>query len=91
MLILSRKSNESILIGENIRITVTSVRGRYVRIGIEAPGNVGVFREELCPDPDAERGPADRGIGRRVRADHEHHAITRIGESEGDKSIALDA
>jgi carbon storage regulator len=91
MLILSRKSSESILIGDDIRITVTSIRSRYVRIGIEAPGNVGVFREELCPDPDAEPSPAASGIGLRIRAKHEHRAVTRIGETEGDGSIALDA
>jgi carbon storage regulator len=91
MLILSRKSSESILIGDDIRITVTSIRGRYVRIGIEAPGNVGVFREELCPDPDVEPSPAASGIGLRIRAKHEHRAVTRIGEAAGDESIALDA
>jgi carbon storage regulator len=47
MLVLTRKENESILIGENIRITVTSIRGHHVRIGIEAPSFIPVVREEL--------------------------------------------
>ncbi len=47
MLILSRKAGESIFIGDNIRITVTSIRGQCVRLGIEAPGDVGIYREEL--------------------------------------------
>jgi carbon storage regulator len=47
MLVLTRKQNESILIGDNIRITVTSVRGCHARIGVEAPQNVPVVREEL--------------------------------------------
>ena len=47
MLVLSRKPNESILIGDSIRITVSSIRGSHVRIGIEAPASVPVLREEL--------------------------------------------
>jgi carbon storage regulator len=47
MLVLSRKSNESILIGNNIRVTVASIRGGQVRIGIEAPQSIPVIREEL--------------------------------------------
>jgi carbon storage regulator len=51
MLVLSRKLDESIVIGNNIRITVVGIRGGQVRIGIEAPPSVKVFREELCmPD-----------------------------------------
>jgi carbon storage regulator len=47
MLVLSRKPNESILIADNIRITVASIRGHHVRIGIEAPNCIPVVREEL--------------------------------------------
>lgn len=47
MLVLSRKVGEKLLIGENIVITVTEVRGDKVRIGIEAPPDVRVLREEL--------------------------------------------
>ena len=48
MLVLSRKQNQSIVINNNIRITVVSIRGNQVRLGIEAPPSVPVFREELC-------------------------------------------
>lgn len=47
MLVLSRRIDERILIGDDVRITVVSIRGNKVRIGIEAPDQVNVYREEL--------------------------------------------
>ncbi len=47
MLVLTRKLNESIQIGEDIRITVVRIKGNTVRIGIEAPQQVRVVRGEL--------------------------------------------
>ena len=47
MLILSRKIDEKIKIGENITITLIDVRGDQVKIGVEAPKNVKVFRQEV--------------------------------------------
>lgn len=47
MLVLSRKKNEKLVIGDNITITVVEIRGDKVRIGIEAPRAVGVHREEI--------------------------------------------
>lgn len=47
MLVLSRKVNESIVINENIVITVIEVRGDKVRLGVEAPKDVPVHREEV--------------------------------------------
>jgi carbon storage regulator len=49
VLVLSRRINETIVIGENIRITLTSIQGRQVRIAIDAPKEVVVLREELTP------------------------------------------
>lgn len=48
MLVLSRKVGERILIGENIAITVVRVSGGGVRLGIEAPNDLPVVREELA-------------------------------------------
>ena len=47
MLVLSRKKNERIVIGENIVITVVEIRGDRVRLGIEAPQEVPIHRSEV--------------------------------------------
>ncbi len=47
MLVLSRKESEKILVGENVRITIIRVTPKSVRIGIEAPANMSILREEL--------------------------------------------
>lgn len=47
MLILSRRTGESILIGDDVTITILSVKGKQVRIGITAPPDVSVHREEI--------------------------------------------
>lgn len=47
MLILTRKPSESLIIGEDIVVTILGIRGNQVRIGIEAPPNVSVDREEI--------------------------------------------
>jgi len=47
VLVLTRKSNQSIMIGDDIEISVLAVMGEKVRIGIEAPRSVPVFRREV--------------------------------------------
>jgi carbon storage regulator len=47
MLVLSRKTEESIVIGDNIKITIVRIAGDKVRIGIEAPPDVPVHRQEV--------------------------------------------
>lgn len=47
MLILTRKAGESLMVGDEISVTVLGVKGNQVRIGINAPTDVGVHREEI--------------------------------------------
>jgi carbon storage regulator len=66
VLVLSRKTGEKILVGDGITISVVEVRGNRVRLGIEAPAHVAIFREELAPgEPAAHRAPS---IGRHASA-----------------------
>ena len=50
MLVLSRKPGESILIGDDIEISIVEVRGDTVRIGINAPRNITILRQELMAE-----------------------------------------
>lgn len=48
MLVLTRRPDESIMIGDNVKITVLGFRGNQIVIGIEAPKTVKVLREEIA-------------------------------------------
>ena len=47
MLVLSRQKDESIMIGDDVEITIVDVRGDKVRLGINAPRNIAVHRKEI--------------------------------------------
>ena len=76
MLVLTRKSNQSIMIGDDIEVTVLSIMGEKVRIGIQAPRDVPVFRREVyleiqqerrsvaAGSPGESRGEVDRALHR---------------------------
>ena len=68
MLVLSRKRFERLLIGPDIRITIVKVDRSQVRLGIEAPADHAILREELVrPEPEPEPAPmADRSVLRRA-------------------------
>lgn len=60
MLVLSRKLNEKIIIDNEIVVTVVKIDRNQVRLGIEAPGHIPVYREEILPATHAAR--ADSAI-----------------------------
>jgi carbon storage regulator len=60
MLVLSRKLNEKIVIDGGIVVTVVKIDRNQIRLGIEAPAHVGVFREEIAGS--ARRGAPDKAM-----------------------------
>ena len=64
MLVLSRQKDESIIIGDNVVITIVDVRGDKVRLGITAPKEISVHRQEVyeaIQREKAEKAKADKG------------------------------
>lgn len=65
MLILTRKVNESLIVGDDITITVLGVKGNQVRLGVTAPRDVAVHREEIyqriSDEPSADEGDSLKG------------------------------
>ena len=59
MLILSRRLNEKLVIGENITVTLLGIQGNQARIGIDAPKDISVHREEIFLRIQAENDAVD--------------------------------
>ena len=74
MLVLTRKSNQSIMIGDEIEVSVLSIMGEKVRIGIQAPREIPVFRKEVYLEIQQER--AGELTGARTEVDD---ALRRLG------------
>jgi carbon storage regulator len=64
MLVLTRKSNQSIMIGDDIEVSVLSVMGDKVRIGIRAPQDIPVFRTEIYLEIQRDGAHSDAGSGK---------------------------
>ena len=80
MLVLTRKSNQSIMIGDDIEVSVLAIMGEKVRIGIQAPRDIPVFRKEVYLEIQQERSGAGKGVTRRGRR---RAARTRRSELAG--------
>jgi carbon storage regulator len=70
MLILTRRTGESLRIGDDVEVTVMAVNGSQVRIGIKAPRNVAVDRQEIAERKQREREPL-RGNAEPLRGNAE--------------------
>jgi carbon storage regulator len=77
VLVLTRKSNQSIMIGDDIEISVLAIMGEKVRIGVDAPRAVPVFRKEVYEEIQQDRASADDG-----REDVEE-ALDRLKDPDG--------
>ena len=79
MLVLTRKSNQSIMIGDDIEISVLAIMGEKVRIGVDAPRAVPVFRKEVYEEIQEDRAAAVKGD------DHEDvdRALDRLKDPDG--------
>ncbi len=79
MLVLTRKSNQSIMIGDDIEVSVLSIMGEKVRIGIQAPRDIPVFRKEVYLEIQQERAKEMAGANVRAEVDQ---ALRKLGETE---------
>ncbi|MFC1762192.1 carbon storage regulator CsrA [Planctomycetota bacterium] len=59
MLVLSRKRDESIMIADNVEVTIVDIRGEKVRLGITAPKDIPVHRREIYDAIQREKGQSD--------------------------------
>jgi carbon storage regulator len=69
VLVLTRKSNQSIMIGDNIEVSVLSIMGEKVRVGIQAPRDIPVFRKEVYLEIQQERAKEMAGANVREEVD----------------------
>ncbi len=87
MLVLTRKQNEKIRIGENITITVIRMKGKSVRLGIEAPKSINVLRGELLFDADSDQADIHCGSGSKDQAVEDTIIECRIPRSEHEQFV----
>jgi carbon storage regulator len=81
MLTLSRKPGQSIIIGKNIIVTVKDLRGRTVRLSVEAPGGMPIYREELHAEIEAENRRAAQSLNQLDSRFNDSAAVLSIGKA----------
>jgi len=69
MLVLSRQKDETIVIGDDIEITIVDVRGDKVRLGINAPREISVHRKEIYDAIQREKADIDKKLAEKLSED----------------------
>jgi len=77
MLILTRRVSECLMIGDNVSVTILGVKGKQVRIGIDAPKEVAVHRKEIY-----DRISAEKNESKSLSAKSDYPAKRKIDEPE---------
>jgi len=77
VLVLTRKSNQSIMIGDDIEVSVLAVMGEKIRIGIQAPREIPVFRKEVYLEIQAEQIDGGSDVREEVDA-----ALRGLGQTD---------
>lgn len=75
MLVLTRKLNEGIVIGEHIRITVLEIKDQSVKLGIQAPREISVHRDEVFAEISQENQRARKNTGQSPALDQAAHLL----------------
>jgi carbon storage regulator len=71
MLILTRRVGESLMVGDQVRVTILAIKGQQVRVGVQAPKTIAVHRKEIYER--IKRGQDEEATGE-SHADHADHA-----------------
>jgi carbon storage regulator len=90
MLVLTRKPGQSIMIGDGVEIQVLSVSGEKVRLGVTAPREVGIFRNEVYERISDERDDETQEEERKEKERKEEKRKEEERKDEGSRRAALD-
>ncbi|MBL7220628.1 MAG: carbon storage regulator CsrA [Phycisphaerae bacterium] len=82
MLVLSRQRDQTIIIGDNIEITVVDIRGEKVRLGISAPAHIPVHRKEVYDSIKQSDETGENGSVRSLAKKH-HDSTDQTGDKQG--------
>lgn len=92
MLILTRKSNESVIIGSNIEIKILEIRGDQVSIGFSAPRNISIHRKEIFEAIQQENLQAvskdSQGLNAISNLLEQHFKVTNTGKTDKERGDA---
>jgi len=81
VLVLTRKSNQSIMIGDDVEVSVLSIMGEKVRIGIQAPQEIPVFRKEIYLEIHRDDGTIEVEVKAEEAPAEVNDALGELGES----------